>query len=209
MGGERVFLKKIDQVTTTTRFICINYLDVALFIYLDIGISKITKIWFIPTNVCILLLLLWQYCWGSLLGRKWLSQTFLALQGQEWLRWESFPCLWLASCVILARSVFLFGLSFCSPKMGELNLISKFSNSSKIQGVGSEALVRSKALELKLLQQVWRRARSQSWVLLKGQTILLPSSGERQAGLLALTERSGALHTATSPPPEPQLRVSR
>lgn len=44
MGGERVFLKKIDQVTTTTRFICINYLDVALFIYLDIGISKITKI---------------------------------------------------------------------------------------------------------------------------------------------------------------------
>lgn len=87
---------------------------------------------------------------------------------------KGFPA-WLVGYVILTRSIFLSGLSFYSSKMGELNLVSKVSNSSKIQWVKSETLVRSKALEHKLLQQGWRRAGSQNWLRLHGQAILLPA----------------------------------
>lgn len=76
------------------------------WIYLDVGISKIMKIWFMPTNAGNLLLLLWCCCWCSLLGSKGvrLSPDIPGTAGKGGLSWERPPCLPLAGCVTFAKS---------------------------------------------------------------------------------------------------------
>ena len=76
------------------------------WIYLDVSISKIMKIWFMPTNAGNLLLLLWWHCWCSLLGSKgvWLSPDIPGTARKGGLSWERPPCLPLAGCVTFGKS---------------------------------------------------------------------------------------------------------